>query len=90
MVQLAIATEPFKPSSPKPLLMLLAGIFLGSVLGAATPLVLELKDPRLRDDRELVQLLGVPILATIGRMKGEGLGGGNSDASAPRLQPAAI
>ena len=90
MVLLTAATEPFEPSSPKPLLMLLAGIFLGSVLGAATPLVLELKDPRLRDDRELVQLLGVPILATIGRMKGEGLGGGNSDASAPRLQPAAI
>jgi chain length determinant protein EpsF len=87
MVQLAMATEPFKPSFPKPLLMLLAGIFLGSVLGAATALVLELKDPLVRDDRQLVQLSGVPILTTIGCMKGQSLG---RNSKRPRLEPAAI
>ena len=87
MVLLTTATEPFEPSFPKPLLMLLAGIFLGSVLGAATALVLELKDPRLRDDRQLVQLSGVPILVTIGCMKGQSLG---RNSTQPRLEPAAI
>jgi chain length determinant protein EpsF len=87
MVLLTTATEPFGPSSPKLLLMLLAGIFLGSVLGAATALMLELKDPLVRDDRELVQLSGVPILVTIGRMKGQSLG---RNSTRPRLEPAAI
>jgi chain length determinant protein EpsF len=92
MVQLTTATEPFKASFPKKILFLLAGIFLGTVLGIGTALAVELRDPRLRDDRELVQLMGVPILATIGSMKPKSprRWKWKVKRAAPRLEPAAI
>jgi chain length determinant protein EpsF len=89
MVLLTTATDPFAPSSPKLLLNLLAGMFLGSILGCATALVLELKDPRLRSGTELLQLTGVPILVTIAPMKIRRPSGASSGGPPRRLEPAA-
>src|SRR6266404_1247380 len=90
MVVLTTATEPFVPSSPRPLLNLLAGIFLGGILGIAAALMAERKDPRLRDDIQLTQLLGVPVLVKIGSLNLRNLPGGESAQSTPLLEPSAL
>ena len=66
VVQLTVATAPLRPSSPKLLLNLLIGAFLGGVLGVAAALFQETMHPRVRLDEDLLRLLGVPILAKIG------------------------
>jgi uncharacterized protein involved in exopolysaccharide biosynthesis len=89
MVQLTTAPEPFVPSSPKLFLNLLAGILLGGILGVAAALMAERKDPRMRDDVQLLQLLGVPILVKIGSVNIRNLRG-ESVQSAPQLEASAI
>jgi uncharacterized protein involved in exopolysaccharide biosynthesis len=69
MVLLTTATAPFQPSSPKIMLCLLVGIFLGGLAGIATALILELRDPLVRGDAEVLQLSGVPILVRMGSIK---------------------
>jgi chain length determinant protein EpsF len=69
MVLLTTATEPFTHSSPKLSICLLIGIFLGGILGVGTALILELRDPRIRGDAEVLQLSGVPILVKMGSIK---------------------
>jgi chain length determinant protein EpsF len=90
MVQLTTATEPFVPSSPKLFLNVLAGVFLGAILGVAAALMAERKDPRMRDDVQLLQLLGVPILVKIGSVNTRNLRGGESVQSTPQLESSAI
>jgi uncharacterized protein involved in exopolysaccharide biosynthesis len=82
LVLLTTATEPFTPSSPKLFLNLLAGIFLGGLLGVATAFVQELKDPRVRSESEVSQLSGVPILVKISDFKSQ-----NSRGKAVAPQP---
>jgi polysaccharide biosynthesis transport protein len=65
---LTVATAPLGPSSPKLLLNLLIGAFLGGVLGVATALFQETMHPRVRLDEDLLRLLGVPILAKVGHV----------------------
>jgi chain length determinant protein EpsF len=66
MVQLTVATDPFRPSSPKVALNLLVGIFLGGMFGVGAALVAERRDPRTRDEAALEEVLGVPTLVKIG------------------------
>jgi chain length determinant protein EpsF len=65
------ATEPAVRSSPKYLLNLAAGVFLGLALGIGTALWLEKTDPHVRTDARLAQLLGVPLLARISSARAE-------------------
>jgi len=67
VVLLSSATEPIEPSSPKVLINSLIGLFLGAVVSIATALILELRNPLIRDDLELLQL-GVPLLGKIARI----------------------
>jgi chain length determinant protein EpsF len=90
MVQLTTATAPFKPSSPKVLLNLLAGIFLGGLFGIGAALIAERRDPRMRDDTELMQLLGVPILVKIGSVNVKNQRRGEPGPSTQQLEPSAI
>jgi succinoglycan biosynthesis transport protein ExoP len=90
MVQLTTATEPFVPSSPKVLLNLLAGIFLGGLFGIGAALIAERRDPRMRDDTELMQLLGVPILVKIGSVNVKNQRRGEPGPSTQQLEPSAI
>jgi len=66
IVQLTFAVPPLQHSSPKLLLNILLGMVFGGVLGVGCALLFELRDPRIRDDREVLQLLGVPLLGKIG------------------------
>jgi chain length determinant protein EpsF len=90
MVQLTTATPPFTPSSPKVLLNLLAGIFLGGIFGLGAALIAERRDPRMRDDVELAQLLGVPVLVKIGSVSVKNRRRGESGPSGQQLEPSAI
>ena len=66
MVQLAVAMEPFEPSSPKLILNLLVGILLGGAFAIGAAMLAERRDPRVREDEEITELLGVPTLARVG------------------------
>jgi chain length determinant protein EpsF len=69
IVQLTFAVPPLQHSSPKLLLNLLLGLLFGGVLGVGTALLLEVRDPRVRDDSEMSQLLDVPLLGKIGYIR---------------------
>jgi chain length determinant protein EpsF len=96
VVLLTSASPPVKPSFPKLLLNIALALFLGTSAGIGVALLLEVRDPLVRQDEELLQLLGVPLLVKFGPMKLPPIGGGASDLSparlpAPnRLGPAAI
>jgi chain length determinant protein EpsF len=59
------AVEPLGRSGPRLGLNLLVSVLLGAVLGLAAVLILESRDRRIRDDAELLPLLGVPLLGRI-------------------------
>src|SRR5215210_625842 len=59
------ATAPASPSSPKPVLNVVFGLFLGLLLAAALTLLREQLDRRLRDLEEVTELFGLPLLASI-------------------------
>jgi uncharacterized protein involved in exopolysaccharide biosynthesis len=69
VVLLSTATPPLDPSSPKAMVLLAGGMFLGGVLGIGVVLLLEMRDKRLRDEGDLVALLGVPVLGRIGNAR---------------------
>ena len=60
------ALPPLEPSSPKVLLNTLIAIFLGTLLGVGTALLLEVIQRRVRSANDLAETLGVPVLAVIG------------------------
>ena len=66
---LAPAAVPTEASSPKLILNVLFGLFVGVVCGVGAALLRELTDRRVRDGDELLQLLGVPILGRIPNAK---------------------
>ena len=65
VVQLTTATLPSDPSSPKIVINLIVAIFLGAVLGIAAALAAELRNRRVREDEDIVELLGVPLLGKL-------------------------
>jgi polysaccharide biosynthesis transport protein len=72
VVRLNMATPPVNPSSPKLLVNLLAAAFGGTLLGIACGLLLELANRRVRSAEDLVQILGLPVLASISSDGGRG------------------
>jgi capsular polysaccharide biosynthesis protein len=44
---------------------LIVAIFLGAVLGIAAALAAELRNRRVREDEDIVELLGVPLLGKL-------------------------
>jgi chain length determinant protein EpsF len=65
VVQLSTATAPTGASSPKLVINLIVAIFLGGVLGIATALAAEMRNRRVREDEDIVDLLGVPLLGKL-------------------------
>jgi chain length determinant protein EpsF len=95
VVLLTSAALPVEPSSPKLLLNVALGVFLGLAMGIGTALLLEAHDPRIRRDEELLRLLKVPVLAKFDSVKpppGSLVPSAGSGASgvAKRFDPAAI
>ena len=66
VVQLTAAVAPLKKSSPKGLINLLLGMFLGIVAGLGSVLILEVRQPLVREAEDMTELLGVPLLGHIG------------------------
>ena len=61
------AVAPLKPASPRVALNTLVAALVGLVLAAGTALVMELRDRRVRNIDDLVEALGLPVLATLPR-----------------------
>jgi polysaccharide biosynthesis transport protein len=69
VVQLTTATPPVEPSSPKLVLNMILAVFLGGILAVATALGLEMRNRRVREDEDLRELLGVPLLGIVGEVQ---------------------
>jgi uncharacterized protein involved in exopolysaccharide biosynthesis len=65
VVRLNTALVPLEPSSPKMSLNLLIAAFVGTLLGVGFALVMELKNRRVRSTEDLIQMLDLPVLASI-------------------------
>lgn len=72
VVRMNVATPPVNPSSPRLLVNLLIAAFGGTLLGVACALLLELTNRRVRSAEDLVQMLGLPVLASISSGTGAG------------------
>jgi chain length determinant protein EpsF len=70
VVRLNAATAPINPFSPKLLVNLLIAAFGGTLLGIACALLLELANRRVRSAEDLVQMLELPVLASISSSMG--------------------
>jgi len=70
VVRLNAATAPINPSSPRLLVNLLIAAFGGTLLGVACALLLELANRRVRSAEDLVQMLELPVLASISSSMG--------------------
>jgi uncharacterized protein involved in exopolysaccharide biosynthesis len=90
VVQLSTATAPSSPSSPKLVINLLVAIFLGGVLGIGTALATEMRDRRVREDEDIVDLLGVPLLGKLEVVRVRANDVRVAQAAAGRLEPSVI
>jgi len=70
VVRMNVATPPVNPSSPRLLVNLLIAAFGGTLLGVACALLLELTNRRVRSAEDLVQMLDLPVLASISSSMG--------------------
>jgi chain length determinant protein EpsF len=66
VVLLTRASVPVEPSSPKLLILIGGGFFLGLVAACGLILILEMLDKRLRVEEDLARMLGVPVLGRVG------------------------
>lgn len=68
------ASEPIRPSSPKPVLYSIIATIAGLMLGVVAAFTWEMLDRRVRSSDDLELALDIPVLAKIGRDKGAGGG----------------
>jgi succinoglycan biosynthesis transport protein ExoP len=66
------ASEPIRPSSPKPLLYSIIAAIVGLMLGVMAAFTWEMLDRRVRSSDDLELALDIPVLAKIGRDKAAG------------------
>lgn len=62
---LNVAVPPIDPAGPKVFLNTALAIFVGTVLGIATALLVEMLNRRVRSQNDLVDVTGVPVLGSI-------------------------
>ncbi|MDO9420394.1 MAG: chain length determinant protein EpsF [Herminiimonas sp.] len=62
---LTAASVPRAPAGPRMLLNLLVALVVGSILGVAAAIAMELLDQRVRSAEDLSQLFGLPLLGVI-------------------------
>jgi chain length determinant protein EpsF len=65
-IPLTAAVAEWKPSSPKLMLNLALGFVLGAIASISWVMARETTDPRVRSHEDLLRLLSVPVLGTIG------------------------
>jgi chain length determinant protein EpsF len=90
VVQLSTATAPTDPSSPKLVINLIVAIFLGGVLGIAAALAAEFRNRRVREDEDIVELLGVPLLGKLDVVRVRANDARVPQAASGRLEPSVV
>ena len=90
IVLLTKAVPPLYRSSPRLSLNLLMGILLGGLLSVGLAVFLEMRDRRVREDSELVELLGVPLFGKMPYIKPEPKSYRAAAITLGRVEPSAI
>ena len=85
VVLLSPAQVPIDPSSPKILVFIAAGLFLGLVVGIGSVLILEMMNKRLREESDLLAIVGAPVLGRIGSIKPDSAPRGKGTSLATRF-----
>jgi chain length determinant protein EpsF len=84
------AVEPMMRSSPRYLLNAAITLFLGAVFATAAALGLEFSDRRVREDVDLANLGGIPLLVKMPKIKVEGRATRSTGPMLARVEPSAI
>ena len=79
VVRLNTALAPIDPSGPKISINLLIAAFMGTLMGVGLALVLELMNRRIRSTEDLMQMLDLPVLASISSNKAKRMLTGGPD-----------
>jgi chain length determinant protein EpsF len=90
VVQLSTAFIPVNPSSPKLIINLILAVFLGGVLGIGAAVAIEMRNRRVREDEDMVDILGVPLLGRIDFVQVRANDVRATQTAAGRLEPSAI
>jgi chain length determinant protein EpsF len=90
VVQLSTAFVPTGPSSPKLIINLLLAVFLGGVLGIGAAVAAEMRNRRVREDEDMVDILGVPLLGRIEFIQVRASDSRVTQVAPGRLEPSAI
>jgi len=90
VVQLSTASVPKDPSSPKLIINLILAVFLGGVIGIGAAVAAEMRNRRVREDQDMVDILGVPLLGKIDFIQVRANDSRVTHAAAGRLEPSAI
>ena len=90
VVQLSTAFVSNSPSSPKLVINLVLAVFLGGVLGIGAAVAAEMRNRRVREDEDMVDILGVPLLGRIDFIQTRANDARVTQAATGRLEPSAI
>jgi chain length determinant protein EpsF len=90
VVQLSTASVPNDPSSPKLIINMILAIFLGGMLGIGAALAAEMRNRRVREDEDMFEILGVPLLGKIGLIQVRANDARVSQGAPGRLEPSVI
>jgi capsular exopolysaccharide synthesis family protein len=80
-----LASLPIEPSSMSPVAMGELGLFFGLFGGLALALLLERMDTRMRDSKQMQELLGVPAIAIVPQTNWKGKGAEHEPDSGPEI-----
>jgi capsular polysaccharide biosynthesis protein len=90
VVQLSTASVPKGPSSPKLIINLLLAVFLGGVLGIGAAVSTEMRNRCVREDEDMVEVLGVPLLGKIPLIQVRAIDVRAPQTAPGRLEPSVI
>ena len=90
VVQLSTASVPKNPSSPKLIINLILAVFLGGVLGIGGAVSAELRNRCVREDEDMLEVLGVPLLGKIPFIQVRAIDARAPQTATGRLEPSVI
>jgi protein tyrosine kinase modulator len=90
VVQLSTASVPKDPSSPKLVINLILAVFLGGVLGIGGAVSAEMRNRCVREDEDMLEVLGVPLLGKIPFIQVRPIDARAPQTATGRLEPSVI